>query len=462
MSAQLLQRKLNTTWSSAEFASFLQGKPAVLSEVLTVYGTLDQAVKLRVLLAFLALEDISILPKELVLAVLEEAGKDADEWVKVCASLVGGWLFGLATGLGGPDSRPPNVEVAADVLSKCGLLAEANGGDAMDVNSHEGGGSARRHVDPEPHFCPMEYLYLSEPLIQRHHRLAPLTRRENAHFVVGNLKEVEMEPIPDSGSMPSPPTVAPPQPSLPAASSSSSLLNKPDHARPHPPPPPSTSAQATRPLTSSLLSRAGPLGQPRQQPPAKPRLKLIKLDEVKVASNQAKTAARNEAVSAEFGAQPLSLPPTHPKSAEKKKKLKGGTPPPPPPPPSFLEESKKRSAAEALAGLLAQPTPSPPPPPSAGNALTVAATSSDALEDYHRMRAKSNRLTPQDDERIRNFYMHGALGNPNPSERQVKIKINEEEQVKEDGSKVRETLYISLNYDSKKAVLSRKVSKPKG
>jgi len=81
------------------------------------------------------------------------------------------------------------------------------------------------------------------------------------------------------------------------------------------------------------------------------------------------------------------------------------------------------------------------------------------------MKAKSNRLTPQDDERIRNFYLHGARegGREGGEEQQkvVKIKINEEEQVKEDGSRVKESLYLTLNYDSKKAVLSRKVSRAK-
>jgi len=80
------------------------------------------------------------------------------------------------------------------------------------------------------------------------------------------------------------------------------------------------------------------------------------------------------------------------------------------------------------------------------------------------MKAKSNRLTPQDDERSRNFYLHGARegGREGGEEQQVvKIKINEEEQVKEDGSRVKESLYLTLNYDSKKAVLSRKVSRAK-
>jgi len=52
-------------------------------------------------------------------------------------------------------------------------------------------------IDPEPYFSPMEYLYLSEAIIQRHHIAAPLTRKQNPHFVMGSLKSVEMEHIPD-------------------------------------------------------------------------------------------------------------------------------------------------------------------------------------------------------------------------------------------------------------------------
>jgi hypothetical protein len=79
------------------------------------------------------------------------------------------------------------------------------------------------------------------------------------------------------------------------------------------------------------------------------------------------------------------------------------------------------------------------------------------------MKARSNCLTPEDDEVIRNFYLHGAtLGHQGEGmPRQKKIKINEEEQEKEDGSRVKETLYLTLNMDSKKAVLSRKVSRAK-
>jgi len=125
------------------------------------------------------------------------------------------------------------------------------------------------------------------------------------------------------------------------------------------------------------------------------------------------------------------------------------------------QELRKRNAAEALAGLLSPPPSSLPPAGAAG----AAAPTTDALADYYRMKAKSNRLTPQDDERIRSFYLHGARegGKEGREEQQkvVKIKINEEEQMKEDGSRVKESLYLTLNYDSKKAVLSRKVSRAK-
>lgn len=178
-------------------------------------------------------------------------------------------------------------------------------------------------------------------------------------------------------------------------------------------------------------------------------------------TDHAKVAASNEALSLEFGTQPLQL------AAEPSKASKASAAARPPPPPPQLPaaaaaeaaaaEVKKRSAAEALAGLVA-PASSAPQQPAAGGAAEGAAGAGggvDPLSDYHRMKAKSNRLTAQDDERIRLFYLHGAQGNPRPEQREVKIKINEEEAVREDGSRVREALYLTLNYDSRKAVLVR-------
>ena len=553
-----LHRKLATTWSSAELASHLETKPSFLNDLLGVLKQLDQATKLRVLLAFLAVEDVGVLPKELVLAVLDEAAGDVDDWVKVVSSLVRDWVFGTSTsiagggggggGSGSSDGKPPYAEVTADVLSKCGLLL-ADEEARMDVDeetgeegeSGAGVSGRRRRVDPEPYVCPMEYLYLSEPLIQRHHRMAPLTRKENAHFVVGDLREVKMEEIPDLGAMPSSSSLAaaaaaattvgasassssiPPssRPTLADAGGvgSSSSFSKPErphtHSQPTRPPPATAAASSLGGGGGggggSILSRAA-LAQQRQTAD-KPRLKLIKLDEVKK-NSQAKIAASNEAVSQEFGLQPVHIP-THTQKEDKKGgRLVLRLPTPPAASASASAaaaaagaDTKKRSAAEALAGVsgeeryihtyihtyfivpppypIHQPTPhsythththtnpqllqertqapAMPTPPSTAPPPTTTTTSSssDALADYHRMKAKSNRLTPTDDERIRNFYMHGALGNPNPSETTVKIKINEEEIVKEDGSRVREILYITLNYESKKAVLSRKVSKPK-
>jgi hypothetical protein len=179
-----------------------------------------------------------------------------------------------------------------------------------------------------------------------------------------------------------------------------------------------------------------------------------------VKTDHAKVAASNEALSLEFGTQPLQMPTEPPKP-----KPSAARPPPPPPsaPASSAAaaaaaaDAQKRSAAEALAGLVAPASAATAAQGGEAAAAAAAAASADPLSDYHRMKAKSNRLTPQDDERIRLFYLHGAQGNPHPEQREVKIKINEDEVLKEDGSRVRETLYLTLNYDSRKAVLVRRL-----
>lgn len=501
----LLNRLLASTWSSADFAAFLKSKPAFLSEVLNVFSTLDQSIKLRVLLAFRALDkaDAAKLPKDLLLAILDQAAGDGDEWVNVCASLVREVLVDATANVTGSNSRLPTAEVIADVLKKSGLVtappgeeespvekpAEATG--TVEPKVADSSPKAARQVTPEPYFCPKEYLYLSEALIQRCHRSAPLTRKQNAHFVLGDLREVEMEPVPDTGLMPSPAPFSLP-PSFATNSSSSSSL---PHEQP-PPPPPARAPPARPPPsgprpakltvpagartsvpTSSLLSRAA-LSQQRRTD--KPRLKLLKLDEVKSGAKPARTAARNEAVSHEFGSQPLR--PQAPKDRREKPPrpsvvddqpggagagIEGGGgsgkpgPIPPPFPPSA--PSSTRTLATQSTGragpLSAPPTAAVDPPPS----LPSAVGPPDAFSDYYRMKARSNCLTPEDDEVIRNFYLHGAtLGHQGEGmPRQKKIKINEEEQEKEDGSRVKETLYLTLNMDSKKAVLSRKVSRAK-
>jgi hypothetical protein len=58
-------------------------------------------------------------------------------------------------------------------------------------------------VDPEPYFSPLEYLYLSKAVIQRHHMAAPLTRKKNPHFEVGSLEDVKMEEIVEPSMLPS-------------------------------------------------------------------------------------------------------------------------------------------------------------------------------------------------------------------------------------------------------------------
>lgn len=119
------------------------------------------------------------------------------QWVKVVSALVRDGLFTNDTRQqeNGRGKATPYAEVAADVLQKCGLLNEIQDGS----NS-----SSTRTVDPEPYFCPLEYMYLSEAIIQRHHHAAPLTRKENAHFTLVKdqelMKAVVMEPIPDYGS----------------------------------------------------------------------------------------------------------------------------------------------------------------------------------------------------------------------------------------------------------------------
>lgn len=419
------------------------------------------------------------------------------------AAVVRDWLFGSAEG-----ERPPSAEVAADVLAKCQLLeataaaTAAATGDAEPASMDEEDGS--RVVEPEPYFCPIEYLYLSEPIIQRHHRAAPLTRRENEHFAVGDLSEVAMEPISDT-----PPAAGA---GLPHSSSSGSLRSfqqqggsfssagggAPPAASHRPQPPPQS-------LAPQAVSRPRPpLGGPRgaasllgaAQRLQKPRLKVIKLDDVKVRvlggwfrgcdgkhtaflnphshpshpitnhkhnqiqvkTDHAKVAASNEALSLEFGTQPLQLDTKTASKLQQPAQSAAGTAAAAAAFTEAPDAAKKRSAAEALAGLVAPSASSASADavqaPTAAEAAGAAA-SMDPLSDYHRMKAKSNRLTPQDDERIRLFYLHGTQGNPHPEQREVKIKINEEEVAKEDGSRVKETLYISLNYDTRKAVLVR-------
>eukprot|EP00952_Eustigmatos_sp_NYUAD-ZCMA_P008126 34023-Eustigmatos_ZCMA.PRE.1 len=78
--------------------------------------------------------------------------------------------------------QPPAwKDVADEVISKSGLASE-------DL------ASLPRPVDPEPYFTPLEYLYLSRAMTQRHHVRAPLSRKENRHFTVNNLDEVMLEP----------------------------------------------------------------------------------------------------------------------------------------------------------------------------------------------------------------------------------------------------------------------------
>jgi hypothetical protein len=225
------------------------------------------------------------------------------------SGVVRDWLFGSREG-----ERPPSAEVVADVLAKCGLSAAAAAAAAAatttttaatpwsgEEQEREREREPARVVEPEPYFCPIEYLYLSEPIIQRHHRAAPLTRRENVHFAVGDLAEVEMEAIPDYGTAALPPGLAPSSSfgSLPAplASAASSLLQSSSASaaaahRPPPPPPPSAAATAAFGAPNAAHPRPRPPG-PRggasllgvttaQRPSEKPRLKVIKLDEVKV------------------------------------------------------------------------------------------------------------------------------------------------------------------------------------
>lgn len=171
--------------------------------------------------------------------------------------------------------------------------------------------------------------------------------------------------------------------------------------------------------------------------------------QIQVKTDHAKVAASNEALSLEFGTQPLQLDTKTASKLQQPAQSAAGTAVAAPAA-EAPDAAKKRSAAEALAGLVASSASS------AGAAQALApgaAASVDPLSDYHRMKAKSNRLTPQDDERIRLFYLHGTQGNPHPEQREVKIKINEEEVTKDDGSRVKETLYIALNYDTRKAVL---------
>lgn len=210
------------------------------------------------------------------------------------SAVVRDWLAlgGSGAGEGG---RPPSAEVAADVLAKCGLLQaaaeEEEEGDG-DEQQQQGRPPPQRALEPEPYFCPMEYLYLSEPIIQRHHRAAPLTRREHGHFAVGDLSEVEMEAIPDHGAA----AVLAPSASSgslgasAASSASAAAAAAAAHHRPQPPSAPSSGAAAppqqplARPRPPGPRGAASLLGA-AQRPQEKPRLKVIQLDQVKVSQS---------------------------------------------------------------------------------------------------------------------------------------------------------------------------------
>lgn len=208
------------------------------------------------------------------------------QWVKVMSAVVRDWVFGSPEG-----EQPPSADVAAEVLAKCKLLElDSGGGRAMeDTTSSLSPGGGARAMEPEPYFCPIEYLYLSEPIVQRLHRAAPLSRREHGHFTVGDLGEVEMPLVSDNHHQPSLPSTAslPPAPGAPSTAShrppplpsASAAASAPAAARPRLQLPPGVGARGGG-AAGSLL---GALGAPQQSMMAeKPRLKVIKLDDVKV------------------------------------------------------------------------------------------------------------------------------------------------------------------------------------
>lgn len=515
-----VESKLRGNFSSLDLAKAVTSTRgltprAYLENLKLVFPRMDKVTKLRVLVALLGL-DPSPDTDDLIYDLSTQAQEErlSEEWVKVIAGMSRGIMFqdgdGSRESCRGEDAQRLLEKSCEDVLERCT--------GASSAGSNENGADNKKGHDTDPLFSPYFYCLLNQDVLEQ---VLPDCLK-NSHFRVNAdadiLKEdtrLEQKKAEDGGALRRPiaangrPAVAAKPkardlPTMPGIAKLSRAANKPVTGRPTKTNSSSMFVPAKKPAAAIKGKLGKQLNNMRRKPGSaramlgkarrpqagaggssgavglgatgtasankfganRSKMKMVDIDEVQGLHVEAVAKQKTE-TSKEARKRKL-LEAAAAKGLVKKAKLNGGVTKPkigaPRVAAAAATTTTRPKEAPAKGGVLVaaalaayqskQQEPAAPAAPAAASAPAGQAPNGEWTQHLE----KSNRLTPVDRERVRQFFVDRT--NPTPDQPVVRLKLHEEKTVEADtGLTVKETLYLELDYNAFGFKKLRKIKK---